>query len=35
MDNNPAQQKASQYDRDFQEPDAASRIKPEMLAWLM
>ena len=31
--NNPAQRKASQYARDFQEPDAASRIKPEMLAF--
>ncbi len=31
--NNPAQQKASQYARDFQKPDAASKIKPEMLAF--
>jgi epoxide hydrolase 4 len=31
--NNPAQQKASQYARDFQKPDAAARIKPEMLAF--
>jgi pimeloyl-ACP methyl ester carboxylesterase len=31
--NNPAQQKASQYARDFQKPDAAAKIKPEMLAF--
>ncbi len=31
--NNPAQQKASQYARDFQRPDAASRIRPEFLAF--
>jgi epoxide hydrolase 4 len=30
--NNPAQQKASQYARDFQKPDAAAKLKPEMLA---
>ncbi len=30
---NPAQQEASQYARDFQKPDAASKIKPEMLAF--
>lgn len=31
--NNPAQQKASQYARNFQQPDAASKVKPEMLAF--
>jgi pimeloyl-ACP methyl ester carboxylesterase len=31
--NNPAQQKASGYARDFQKPDAAARIKPEALAF--
>ncbi len=31
--NDPAQQKASQYARDFQKPDAAAKIKPEMLAF--
>jgi pimeloyl-ACP methyl ester carboxylesterase len=31
--NNPAQQKASQYARDFQQPDAASKVKPQMLAF--
>jgi pimeloyl-ACP methyl ester carboxylesterase len=30
--NNPAQQKASRYARDFQKPDAAARINPERLA---
>lgn len=30
---NPAQQKASQYARDFQKPDAGAKIKPEMLAF--
>ena len=30
---NPAQQKASQYARDFQKADAASKIKPEALAF--
>jgi pimeloyl-ACP methyl ester carboxylesterase len=29
--NNPQQQKNSQYARDFQKPEAAGRIKPEML----
>lgn len=31
--NNPAQQKSSQYARDFQKPDAAAKIKPETLAF--
>jgi pimeloyl-ACP methyl ester carboxylesterase len=31
--NNTAQQKASQYARDFQKPEAAAKIKPEMLAF--
>lgn len=31
--NNPAQRLASQYARDFQKPDAASRIKPASLAF--
>ena len=31
--NNPQQQKNSQYARNFQEPDAASKVKPEMLAF--
>jgi epoxide hydrolase 4 len=31
--NNPAQQKASQYARDFQKPDAAAKLTPEMLAF--
>lgn len=31
--NNPAQQQASQYARDFQKPDAAAKIKPQMLAF--
>jgi len=31
--NNPAQQKNSQYARNFQQPDAASKVKPEMLAF--
>ncbi len=31
--NNPQQQKASQYARNFQQPDAASKVKPEMLAF--
>jgi pimeloyl-ACP methyl ester carboxylesterase len=31
--NNPAQQKASQYARDFQKPDAAARLKPETLVF--
>ena len=31
--NNPAQQAASQYARDFQKPDAASKVKPEMLVF--
>src|SRR5262245_4586078 len=30
--NNPEQQKNSQYARDFQKPDAASKLKPEFLA---
>jgi epoxide hydrolase 4 len=30
--NNPAQQKASQYARNFQKPDAASKVMPAMLA---
>lgn len=30
--NNPAQQKASQYARDFQKPEAAKFVKPEALA---
>jgi pimeloyl-ACP methyl ester carboxylesterase len=29
--NNPEQQKNSQYARDFQQPDAAQKVKPEML----
>jgi pimeloyl-ACP methyl ester carboxylesterase len=31
--NNPQQQKNSQYARNFQQPDAASKVKPEMLAF--
>lgn len=31
--NNPDQQKASQYARDFQRPDAASKLKPEFLTF--
>lgn len=31
--NNPAQQKASQYARNFQQPDAASKVMPEQLAF--
>ena len=31
LTNNPEQQKSSQYARDFQKPDAASRLKPEFL----
>jgi pimeloyl-ACP methyl ester carboxylesterase len=31
--NSPAQQKASQYARDFQKPDAAAKVKPEMLTF--
>jgi pimeloyl-ACP methyl ester carboxylesterase len=31
--NNPDQQKASQYARNFQQPDAAALVKPEMLAF--
>jgi len=31
--NNPQQQKNSQYARNFQQPDAASKTKPEMLAF--
>lgn len=31
--NNPEQQKASRYARDFQKPDAAAKIKPEALAF--
>jgi epoxide hydrolase 4 len=31
--NNPAQQKASQYARDFQKPDASAKVKPERLAF--
>jgi epoxide hydrolase 4 len=31
--NNPAQQKNSQYARNFQAPDAASKMKPEMLVF--
>lgn len=31
--NNPDQQKASQYARDFQKPEAASKMKPQMLAF--
>lgn len=31
--NNPQQQKNSQYARDFQKPDAASKLKPEQLAF--
>jgi pimeloyl-ACP methyl ester carboxylesterase len=31
--NNPAQQKASQYARNFQKPDAASKVMPAMLAF--
>jgi pimeloyl-ACP methyl ester carboxylesterase len=30
---NPQQQKNSQYARDFQKPDAASKLKPELLAF--
>jgi pimeloyl-ACP methyl ester carboxylesterase len=31
--NNPQQQKNSQYARNFQQPDAASKVKPEMLTF--
>lgn len=31
--NNPAQQKNSQYARNFQAPDAATKVKPEMLTF--
>lgn len=31
--NNPEQRKNSQYARDFQKPDAASKVKPEMLVF--
>jgi pimeloyl-ACP methyl ester carboxylesterase len=31
--NNPAQQKNSQYARDFQQPEAAKRLTPELLAF--
>ncbi len=31
--NNPQQQKNSEYARNFQKPDAASKLKPEMLAF--
>jgi pimeloyl-ACP methyl ester carboxylesterase len=31
--NNPQQQKNSQYARDFQKPDAAEKLKPEMLVF--
>lgn len=31
--NNPEQQKASQYARNFQQPDAASKLKPEVLVF--
>ena len=30
---NPQQQKSSQYARDFQKPDAAAKLKPELLAF--
>jgi len=33
--NNPEQQKNSQYARDFQKPDAAKKVRPELLASLV